>query len=226
MKLLVVEDERRMADLLLRGLSEEGHEVTCAMDGVEGLHAACGDQFDVIILDVMMPRLDGFEVARGLRSGNNMTPVLMLTAKDAEHDIVRGLDLGADDYLTKPFSFDELVARLKAIRRRALHSQSSKLEYADLTLDLCTHEVVRNGTRIFLTRREFRLLELLMQSAGDVVPRHQLIESVWGAHRMVEENTLEAFVRLLRHKIDRPDQPKLIHTMRGIGYMIRGEWLA
>ena len=225
MKLLVVEDEKRMSDLLLRGLSEEGHDVTCAMDGIAGLHEAHNAVFDLVILDIMMPGLNGFEVVRTLRAGHNTTPVLMLTAKDAEQDIVRGLDLGADDYLTKPFSFDELVARVEAIRRRVRNAESSKLVCADLMLDLTTHEVMRDGAKIWLTRREYRLLEALMYSAGEVVSREHLIESIW-AEAFVEENTLEAFVRLLRQKVDLPGHVKLIHTVRGIGYMIGGGWLA
>jgi DNA-binding response OmpR family regulator len=221
MKLLVVEDESRMAQLLRRGLTEEGHEVTCATDGVEGLRAVQHDQFDAIILDVMMPRLDGFEVAQNLRASRNLTPLLMLTAKDSETDIVKGLDLGADDYLTKPFSFGELLARLHSVTRRARTGVDGKLAFADLVLDPVRHEVVRDGVKIWLTRREYSLLEMLMRHSGQIVSRSALIESVWGTNHEVEENTLDAFVHLLRNKIDLPGLTKLIHTVRGAGYSIR-----
>ena len=221
MNLLIVEDEVRMADLLRKGLIEEGHTATCASDGAEGLALAKSYEFDVIILDVMMPKVSGYEMARRLRAEKVRTPILMLTAKDSVPDIVKGLDLGADDYMTKPFSFDELVARLRAVKRRALVAQEINLRVADLILDPASREVLRGESRIMLTRTEYNLLERLMYRAGRVVPRRALIEAVWGFDREIEENTLDAFMHLLRNKIDPPGRPKLIHTVRGVGYMIR-----
>ena len=223
MKLLIVEDEKRMVELLRRGLTEEGHTVVCAYDGREGLDYARHYEFDAIILDVMLPHLDGYDVARQLRKEKVSTPVLMLTARDTVPDLVRGLDSGADDYLSKPFAFEELLARLRAVKRRAAVPQPTKLQVGNLVLDPATREVSRGGAGIPLTRTEYNLLERLMNYAGKVVPRRALIEAVWGYDRDIEENTLDAFVRLLRTKVDARDQAKLIHTVRGVGYMIRSE---
>jgi len=223
MNLLIVEDEVRMAELLRKGLTEEGHTATCALDGEEGLAMAKSYEFDIIILDIMMPKLSGYELAKRLRAEQVRTPILMLTAKDSVPDIVRGLDLGADDYMTKPFSFDELVARLRAVKRRALVAQDQHLRIGDLVLDPAGREVVRGQERISLTKTEYNLLERLVYRAGKVVSRRALIEAVWGFDREIEENTLDAFMRLLRNKIDTPDRAKLIHTVRGVGYMIRPE---
>jgi DNA-binding response OmpR family regulator len=222
-KLLVVEDEPRMLELLRRGLTEEGHNVTCASDGSEGWEIAQGYEFDAVVLDVMLPKMNGFELAKKLRQQRIATPVLMLTAKDSVPDVVRGLDAGADDYLTKPFSFNELVARLRALQRRSTSRIQNRLQVGDLILDPESREVSRTGVPIILTRTEYSLLERLMYRAGKVVPRRSLIESVWGFDREIEENTLDAFVRLLRHKVDREGLPKLILTVRGVGYMIREE---
>lgn len=223
MKLLIVEDEARMADLLQKGLTEEGHTATCASDGAEGLALAKSYEFDVIILDVMMPKLNGYDLAKKLRQEKIRTPILMLTARDSVPDIVRGLDLGADDYMTKPFSFDELVARLRAVKRRALAAGETHMRVGDLILDPASREVVRGEDRVSLTRTEYNLLERLMYRSGKVVSRRSLIESVWGFDRDIEENTLDAFMHLLRNKIDPPGRAKLIHTIRGIGYMIRSD---
>jgi len=222
-KLLVVEDEPRMLELLRRGLTEEGHSVTCASDGGEGWDLARDYEFDAVVLDVMLPKMNGFELAKKLRQEKVSTPVLMLTAKDSVPDVVRGLDAGADDYLTKPFTFNELVARLRALQRRSTSRTQNRLQVGDLILDPESREVSRAGVPILLTRTEYSLLERLMYRSGKVVPRNTLIESVWGFDREIEENTLDAFVRLLRHKIDREDSPKLIVTVRGVGYMIREE---
>jgi DNA-binding response OmpR family regulator len=221
MNLLIVEDEARMLELLRRGLGEEGHSVTCAPDGEEGLYLARNYPFDVVILDVMMPKLDGFQMLQRMRSAKVATPVLVLTAKDTVPDVVRGLDLGADDYLTKPFSFTELLARLRAVRRRANQLQNPKLRVSDLMLDPSTREVSRAGLSIFLTRTEYNLLERLMYRVGKVAGRRALIEAVWGFDHDIEENTLDAFMHLLRSKIDKPGQSKLIYTVRGVGYVIR-----
>ncbi len=222
-KLLVVEDEPRMLELLRRGLTEEGHNVVCASDGNEGWEMVHAYEFDAVLLDVMLPKMDGFTLAKKLRQERIPTPVLMLTAKDSVPDIVRGLDVGADDYLTKPFSFNELLARLRALQRRATSRPENRLQVGDLILDPESREVSRAGIPIILTRTEYSLLERLMYRAGKVVPRHTLIESVWGFNRQIEENTLDAFVRLLRQKVDRQGMPKLILTVRGVGYMIRQE---
>jgi DNA-binding response OmpR family regulator len=221
MNLLIVEDEARMLELLRRGLGEEGHSVTCAPDGEEGLYLARNFPFDVVILDVMMPKLDGFQMLQRMRSAKVPTPVLVLTAKDSVSDVVRGLDLGADDYLTKPFSFNELLARLRAVLRRAHQLQNPMLRVADLTLDPSTREVSRAGLSISLTRTEYSLLERLMYRAGKIAERRALIEAVWGFDHDIEENTLDAFMHLLRSKIDKPGQSKLIYTVRGVGYVIR-----
>ena len=221
MKLLIVEDETHMADLLRKGLTEEGHNAICAYDGAEGLDLAKNYEFDVIILDVMLPKLNGYDVAKRLRAEKIRTPILMLTAKDTVPDIVRGLDLGVDDYMTKPFSFDELLARLRSVRRRISAAGEGELRVGDLVLDPAGRDVVRGGVRISLTRTEYNLLERMMFRVGKVVSRRSLIESVWGFDREIEENTLDAFMHLLRNKIDTPGKPKLIHTVRGVGYLIR-----
>jgi DNA-binding response OmpR family regulator len=221
MHILVVEDEQRMAELLKRGLSEEGHQVIVARDGLSGLEIARATPFDVIVLDVMLPQMDGFTVARRLRDAHNQTPVLMLTARDTAADVVRGLDCGADDYLTKPFSFEILLARLRAVSRRGVIPRPLCLEVEDLKLDPATHRVTRSSVTINLTPREYNLLELLMRNHDRVVRRETILESVWGFDSDVSENTVEAFVRLLRLKVD-AWEPKLIHTVRGMGYVVRG----
>ena len=223
MKLLVVEDERRMLESLRKGLTEEGHTVACAADGSEGLQMVRDCDFDVVILDVMMPKMDGFELARRMRAENNCTPILMLTAKDSVPDIVNGLDLGADDYVTKPFSFSELLLRLRAVSRGAVAPRRTQLQVGDLFLDPASREVYRDGVRVSLTRTEYSLLERLMRDAGEVIPREILIAS---SGREMGSNTLDAFVRLLRNKIDCTDNArrKLIHTVRGVGYVIALDW--
>ena len=223
MRLLVVEDERRMLELLRKGLREEGHTVLCAADGAEALPLLREHEFDVVILDVMMPRMDGFEMASRMRAENNYTRLLMLTAKDTVPDIVQGLDLGADDYMTKPFSFDELLLRLRALKRSSTVGQPSTLQVADLLVNPTTHKVTRAGKDIRLTRTEYTLLERLLSNAGRVVPRDALIVSVWGHREGIGANTLDAFVRLLRNKIESAGREKLIHTVRGVGYVIRKE---
>jgi DNA-binding response OmpR family regulator len=220
-RILVVEDEQRMSALLQQGLAEEGHQVYVASDGAQGLAIAQSSAFDVLILDVMLPRMDGLSVARRLREAGNRTPVLILTARDRVADVVKGLDAGADDYLTKPFSFEILVARLRAVSRRGPIAQSVCLKFADLCLDTATRRVTRQGSPVSLTPKEHSLLELLLRNAERPVSRDTILESVWGFDSDVEENTLEAFVRLLRGKIDAPFEPKLIHTVRGVGYCLR-----
>jgi len=225
MQVLVVEDERRMAELLRQGLEEEGHSVVVAGNGKDGLAMAESHPFDAIVLDVMLPEMDGFSFARKLRAARNQTPILMLTARDATHDVIEGLNIGADDYLVKPFSFDVLLARLRAVSRRGAIPQPVPLQVRDLTLNPASREVMRHGRRIALTRTEYSLLELLMRRSGRVVPRENLIEAVWGFDSDVRSNTLDAFIRLLRDKVDGVEEAKLIHTVRGVGYCVRGdEW--
>ena len=221
MRILVVEDDAKMAELLRRGLSREGHSVDVAGDGLKGLEKGQSQPFDAIVLDIMLPGLDGLSVARRLRSGGVRVPILMLTARDSVPDIVRGLDVGADDYLTKPFSFEVLAARLRVIGRRNARGSNPVLQVGDLTLDTRTHEVQRAGKPIILTRTEFVLLDHLMRRAGRVVSRDDLIEAVWGIDRDVESNTLDVFIFQLRSKLEAGGAGRLIQTVRGFGYTMR-----
>jgi DNA-binding response OmpR family regulator len=223
MRILLAEDDPRLSALLARGLDEEGHVVDRTPTGTKALHAALSADFDIVVLDVMLPELDGFEIVRQLRAHDNRTPVLMLTARDANADIVLGLNAGADDYLTKPFSFEVLLARIHALARRGPSVQTVSLQAADLMVDSATHRVTRAGHVIALTRTEFSLLEYLMRRSGRVVTRRALIDGVWGPRRDVEENTLDVFVKQLRQKIDAHGSRPLIHTVRGVGYAIRDE---
>jgi DNA-binding response OmpR family regulator len=216
-----VEDEREMAELLRKGLEEENHRVVLATDGRAGLELAKAYDFDVIVLDLMLPVMDGYGVARRLRESHRQTPILMLTARDSVPDIARGLDMGADDYLTKPFSFVELLARLRAITRRATQAPGSTLSIADLNVDPVSCQAFRAGKTIHLTATEFRLLEFLVRRSGRVVSRAALVEAVWGFDEKIEHNTVEAFISHLRNKIDREFEPKLLHTVRGFGYSLR-----
>jgi DNA-binding response OmpR family regulator len=221
MRILIVEDEKDMANLLKVGLEEENHVISLTFDGPSGLELARSCDFDVILLDVMLPKLDGFEVARRLRADGNRTPILMLTARDNVPDVVKGLDLGADDYLTKPFSFAVLLARLRAASRRKYDQPSSVLRVADLELDRATRAVTRAKREINLTATEFRLLEFLMRRPGVVVSRNTIVDAVWGFDDEVNDNTVDAFIRLLRRKVDDPYEEKLIKTVRGVGYSLR-----
>ena len=223
MRILVVEDEPRMAELLRQGLSEEGHSVIVALDGSEGLSMAEGASFDLLLLDAMLPGEDGFSIVRRLRARRDATPILMLTARDSTRDIGGGLNLGADDYLTKPFSFDELFARVRAAGRRGPLPQPVRLRVGDLELNQGTREVHRGGRTVTLTRTEYALLELLMRNAGRVLPRDTLIENIWGGGHDIESNTLDAFMRLLRSKVEATGEAKLIHTVRGVGFSLRKE---
>jgi DNA-binding response OmpR family regulator len=220
MHVLIVEDEPEMAKLLSRGLEEEQFQVSLARDGQSALEMSTSKPFDVILLDVMLPKVNGLEVAKQLRGREQETPVLMLTARDSLHDIVKGLDAGADDYLTKPFSFLELLARIRALARRNDFRRKNVLEVQDLVLDTSAFRTFRKGREIHLSQTEFRLLELLVRSAGRVVSRNEILDRVWGNGREVNENTLDAFVRLLRKKVDCDGGAKLIRTHRGFGYSI------
>jgi two-component system response regulator MprA len=221
MHILIVEDEKKMAAVLKKGLEAEKHRVSLAFDGRSGLELATTIEFDVIVLDLMLPIVDGFEVARRLRKHDNHTPILVLTARDAASDIVKGLDLGADDYLTKPFSFEVFLARVRSVARRGSTPRPTVLQVDDLVLNPASHQVTRSNRDIHLSPTEFRLLELLMRRSGRVVSRDAIVEAVWDFHDEVEENTLDTFIRLLRSKIDRDHDHKLIQTVRGVGYTIR-----
>jgi DNA-binding response OmpR family regulator len=221
MRILVVEDDSKMAELLRRGLEGQGHKVDLAFDGIKGLEKAQTASFDVIVLDVMLPGIDGFQVAKRLRAGGVQTPTLMLTARDSVHDIVRGLDMGADDYLTKPFSFDVLAARVRAMGRRKAAETASVLQVANLILNTETHEVHRGKKALSLTKTEFVILEHLMRCAGRVVSRDDLIEVAWGIDREVGNNTLDVFIFQLRSKIESAGSSRIIQTVRGFGYTIR-----
>ena len=210
-----------MLTLLQEGLLEENYQVHVARDGREGLTMARSTSFDVIILDLTLPLLDGLTVARRLREEGNQTPMLMLTARDSVSDVIKGLDTGADDYLTKPFSFEVLLARLRAVSRRGPIPRSVSLHIADLLLDTVTRQVTRGGQTIALTPREYSILELLFRNLGRPMSRDAILEAVWGFDAEVEANTVEAFVRLLRNKVDAPFERKLIQTVRGVGYCLR-----
>jgi len=220
MKILVVEDEKGMARVLQKGLEEQGYVVSWASDGLAALELAGLNKFDLILLDVMLPGINGLEVTRRLRDNRQDTPILMLTARDAVPDIVKGFDAGADDYLTKPFSFAVLLARIRALDRRHNELRSLSLRVADLTLDVPQRRVLRAQREIHLTPTEFRLLEFLMRREGKVASRRAILDAVWGTSENVEENTLDAFVRLLRRKIDEGEPVRLIHTVRGFGYRL------
>ena len=221
MRVLVVEDDARMAAAIGRGLRFEGLVVDLARGGEEALRMAGGIEYDAVVLDVMMPGLDGFETCRRLRAERNWVPVLMLTARDAVEDRVRGLDGGADDYLTKPFSLAELLARLRALVRRGRIERPVLLEVGDLRLDPATREVHRGAEEIALSAREFGLLESFMRHPGQVFTQPQLLESVWDLGYEQRSNVVEVYVRYLREKIDRPFGVESIETVRGVGYRLR-----
>lgn len=221
MRVLVVEDDETMSALLERALREEGDAVVLERNGIAAVEIASLHQFDVIILDVMLPGLDGFGVVHRLRQRGCQAPVLMLTARDTNRDVIHGLNAGADDYLTKPFDLDVLIARVRAVARRGAVPLTLVLKAADLTLNTAIREVRRGKRLLELTRTEYNLLELLVRNAGRIVPREQIIETVWGFDSEVENSTVDTFVHLLRRKVDAPNEPKLIQTIRGVGYALR-----
>jgi DNA-binding response OmpR family regulator len=220
MHVLIVEDEPEMAGLLSKGLREEMFDVSVARDGQSALDMSVAQRFDLILLDVMLPKVSGMTVAQRLRKREYEAPILMLTARDALPDIVKGLDAGADDYLTKPFSFPELLARMRALMRRNEFHRKNVLQVEDLVLDLISHRTFRKGHEIHLSLTEFRLLELLVRNADSIVSRHEILSCVWGNRREVTDNTLDAFVRLLRKKVDESCETKLVQTHRGFGYSV------
>jgi len=221
MHVLIVEDKKNLALMLKKGLEEKSHSAVVAFDGRDGLVLAESGEFDAIVLDLMLPGMDGFEVVRRLRSAKNRVPVLVLTARDTVGDIVATLDLGVDDYLTKPFAMAEFMARLRAVARRGPAERGVRLEVADLVLDPATAEVTRGGVLVGLTRTEYMLLEYLMRRANHVLSRDSIIERVWGPNAEIEENTLEAFIKSLRAKVDNDREIKLIRTVRGVGYRLQ-----
>ena len=223
MRVLVVEDEVKMARLLERGLEEEGYAVDVATTGAEAVWAATENPYDVVILDVMLPDVDGFEVCRRLRADGRWAPILMLTAREAVSDRVAGLDAGADDYLAKPFSFNELFARLRALLRRGAEERPTILRVGDLTLDPATREVRRAGRPVVLTAKEFALLEFFMRRPGQVLGRTRLTEHVWDFGYDGDSNVVDVYVGYLRRKIDRPFGRHSMETVRGAGYRLRDD---
>ncbi|MBI2957469.1 MAG: response regulator transcription factor [Chloroflexi bacterium] len=220
MRILVVDDDPQISGLLKRGLSYEGYTVETASSGQEALDKARDNAPDLVVLDVLMPGMDGFEVARRLRQGGE-TPILMLTAKGTVADKVTGLDAGADDYLVKPFEFEELLARIRALLRRRQPQEAETLRFGDMTLDTLTRQVTRGGMPIELTAKEFDLLELFMRHPRQVLRREQIYERVWGYDFEGESNVIEVYVRYLRAKLEAGGRPRLIHTVRGVGYVLR-----
>lgn len=223
MRILVVEDDKKVASFVQKGLEEDGYAVDVATDGDTGLAMGLDRVHDAVILDVMLPGKPGFQVVRELRQAGIVTPILMLTARDTVEDKVQGLDAGADDYLTKPFVFAELLARLRALLRRGGDARPSKLQVADLVLDPATHSVTRGGQPITLTQREFALLEYLMRNTGRVCTRTSITEKVWDYSFDSGTNVIDVYVTYLRKKIDADRAPKLIHTVRGVGYTLKAD---
>ena len=223
MRVLVVEDEIKMASLIRRGLREEGLAADVAIKGEDALWMAQGSSYDAIVLDVMLPGLDGFEVCRRLREESVWAPVLMLTARDSVEDRVAGLDGGADDYLVKPFSFSELLARLRALARRGPIERATRLRAGDLELDPAAHRVRRGEQEIDLSAKEFALLEIFMRRPGEVLSRYALLEHAWDFHYENRSNVVDVYVRYLREKVDRPFGVESIETVRGAGYRLRAD---
>jgi two-component system copper resistance phosphate regulon response regulator CusR len=220
MKILIVEDEQKAGDYLKQGLSEAGFMVDLTRDGLDGLHLALTDDYDLLILDVMLPGLDGWQVLERVRLEGKQMPVLFLTARDQIKDRVKGLELGADDYLVKPFAFSELLARVRTLLRRGKSKEPELLQAANLELDLVRRRVTRAGKRIELTAKEFALLELLLRRQGEVLPRSLIASQVWDMNFDSDTNVIEVAIRRLRAKIDDDFEPKLIQTLRGMGYVL------
>jgi DNA-binding response OmpR family regulator len=220
MNVLVIEDDRRLADAVHQGLVEDGHQVHISRQGDEGLSLIESNHFDAVVLDLMLPVMDGFTILHKARASEHRVPILILTARDAMADIVRGLDLGADDYLTKPFQLEVLLARIRAVARRGPIAQPSALRVGDCLLDRARRAVVRDAEEIPLTRKEYVLLELLMRRANSVVTRDQLIEAGWGYDRDVSENSVEFYIYSLRSKLRTQEGDSMIRTVRGLGYCL------
>jgi heavy metal response regulator len=223
MKILVIEDEKKVANFIKRGLEEEKYEVDTANDGETGLHLAAEGTYGLVVLDVMLPKRDGMSVVKELRSKKVMVPVLMLTAKDSLDDIVSGLNSGSDDYLTKPFAFAELLARVRALLRRTELERGAEIRFADLRLDPVTHKVWRKEKEIDLTAKEYALLEFFMRNPNQVLTRTTIAENVWDYVFDSFTNIIDVYVNYLRKKVDRDADKKLIHTVRGLGYILKEE---
>lgn len=221
MRILIVEDEKKVAGFIKKGLEEETYAVDVAHDGEEGFHLADMNQYDMIILDLMLPKMDGLEVLTRLRDKKLTTPILLLTAKDAVEDKVTGLNKGADDYLTKPFAFSELLARVRSLLRRGQTETKTVLTVGDLNLDVVSHKVTRGGEEIELTGKEYSLLEYFMRNEGKVLTRTMIAEHVWDYNFDTFTNVIDVYVNHLRKKIDKKYPAKLLHTLRGVGYVMR-----
>ncbi|MEW6376026.1 MAG: response regulator transcription factor, partial [Thermodesulfobacteriota bacterium] len=217
MRILVIEDEKKVAQFIKKGLEEEHYAVDTAYDGEMGLYLAEVNEYDLIVLDLMIPKIDGLEVLRRIRENRNNVPILVLTARDTVEDIVKGLDAGCDDYLTKPFEFIEFLARIRALLRRERIDKEPTLRIADLTLSLVNHKVMRGGKGIELTSKEYALLEYFMRNPDKVLTRTMISEHVWDYHFDSMTNVIDVYVNYLRKKIDKGFEPKLIHTIRGVG---------
>jgi two-component system copper resistance phosphate regulon response regulator CusR len=220
MKILIVEDEKKTGEYLKQGLGEAGFVVDLARDGLDGMHLAQTGDYDLVVLDVMLPGLDGWGVLQAIRAAGKNMPVLFLTARDQVEDRVKGLELGADDYLVKPFAFSELLARIRSLLRRGKTIESEVLKAADLEMDLLRHRVTRAGRRVELTTKEFALLELLLRRRGEVLPRSLIASQIWDMNFDSDTNVIEVAVRRLRAKVDDDFEPKLIVTVRGMGYVL------
>jgi heavy metal response regulator len=221
MRILVVEDEKKVASFIQRGLEGEGFTVDVAADGESGVELGTQNSYDLILMDIMLPKMDGLEAIKALRKKNVATPVLCLTAKDAVEDIVAGLDSGSDDYLTKPFAFAELLARVRALVRRGTQERGAEITYADLRLDPVAHKIWRGNTEIDLTAKEYALLEFFMRNPETTLTRTMIAEHVWDYNFDSFTNIIDVYVNYLRKKVDRDFDKKLIHTVRGIGYVLK-----
>jgi heavy metal response regulator len=219
-RVLFVEDDKSIAHFVQKGLRESYFAVDIAYDGEEGLYLALHERYDLLILDIMLPKMDGVEILKSIRERGIDTPAIFLTAKDREKDIIAGLNSGADDYIVKPFSINELLARARAILRRVEKERATKLELEDLTVDLNTHKVFRGGKRVDLTPKEYALLEYLMRNEGQILTRTMISESIWDYHFDSMTNVIDVHVYNLRNKIDKGFKPKLLHTIRGVGYVL------
>lgn len=224
MRILLVEDDKSSSRFIKKGLSEKGYAVDTIFDGEEGLYMATTQTYDLIVLDIMLPEINGFEVLKGIRKHGIVTPVIFLTARDDTGDVVHGLELGADDYLVKPFSFPELLARIKAVLRRGQKDfESSRVTVADLTLNLLSRNAERGGQEIELSGKEFSLLEYLMRNAGQILTRTMILEQVWGYDFDTASNIIDVHINRLRAKVDKDHEVKLIKTIKGVGYVLKAE---
>jgi|ERR1035437_15862 heavy metal response regulator len=221
MRILVIEDEKHIANFIRQGLKENGYSVDTANDGENGYFLISTEKYDTVILDLMIPKMDGITLCKKIRSDGNKTPILILSAKDSVNDKVTGLDCGADDYLTKPFAFEELLARIRVLLRKNSGKESGKLQADDLIMDLHARKVTRSDKEILLTNKEFALLEYLMYNSGQVVTRTAITEHVWDMNFDADTNVVDVHINALRNKIDRQHKKKIIHTVRGSGYIIR-----